>query len=62
VECSPKMKANKVNEIIYTFQKVSNTDYFENPKICCEVQNIAVVNVDDYEFGIHKSVYVNVVD
>jgi hypothetical protein len=56
------MKANKVNEIIYTFQKVSNTDYFENPKICCDVQDIVDVNVHDYEWGIHKSIYVNVVD
>jgi len=54
------MKANKVNEIMYTFHKVSNTDYFENPKICCDVHN--VVDVVDYECGIHKSVYVNVVD
>jgi len=51
-----------VNEIIYTFHNVSNTDYFENPKICCEVQKIVDVNVDDYECGIHNSVYANVVD
>ena len=56
------MKANKVNEIIYTFQKVSNTDYFETSKICCEVQKIVDVNVDDYECGIPKSVCVKVVD
>jgi len=56
------MKTNKVNEIIYTFQKVSNTDYFETSKICCEVQKIVDVNVDDYECGIPKSVCVKVVD
>jgi len=58
------MKENKVNEIIYeyTFQRVSNTDYFENPQICCEVQKIVDVNVDDYDCGIHKRVYVNVVE
>jgi hypothetical protein len=55
------MKANKVNDIIHTFQKVSNTDYFEYHQICCEVQKIAD-NVDDYECGIHKRVYVNVVE
>lgn len=47
---------------MYTFHKVSNTDYFENPEICCDVHNFVDVNVDDYECGIHKSVYVNVVD
>ena len=56
------MKTNKVNEIIYTFQKVSNTDYFETSKICCEVQKIVDVNVYDYECGIRKSVCVKVVD